>query len=108
MSTRSLKPEDLAAVADGRVTARLIYDGRPMFSGGPRVMHGLAYALKAGLVSMGREPCHAEHGRLFYPVTITPAGVAWMRREDRAAVASLFRPAYVCHVRAARYSMEVA
>lgn len=102
MSARSLKPEDLAAVADGRVTARLIYGNRPMFAGAPRPLHGLAYALKAGLVSMGREPCRVEHGRLFYPVSITSAGFAWMRLEDRAAVASLFKPAYVCRV-TARY-----
>ncbi len=108
MTARSLKPEDLAAVAEGRVTARMVYGSRPLFAGAPRPLHGLAYAHKAGLVHIGWEPCRSENGRLFFPVSITPAGVAWLRREDQAAVASLFRPAYVCRVSAASYSMEMA
>jgi len=100
VTARSLKPEDLAAVAEGKVTVRMVYGGRPLFAGAPRPLHGLAYAHQAGLIRIGREICRAEHGRLFYPVHLTPAGVAWMRREDRAAVASLFKPAYVCRVRA--------
>lgn len=107
MSERSLKPEDIAVVASGSVTARVIYGNRAQFSG-VRPYHGLAYAHKAGLVMVEPVPCRIINGIPWYPVSLTSAGVAWMRRESRAAVASLFRPAYVCHVRAARYSMEVA
>lgn len=108
MTARSLKPEDLAAVAEGRVTARMVYGSRPQFRG-VRTFHGLAYAHKAGLVVISPEPCGAySNGIKLYPVHLTPAGIAWMRREHRASIASLFRPAYVCRVSAASYSMEVA